>query len=134
MRFGLFFIILFSVKIVAGQAFIEPSKLPFVPYEPRISGVNWKNEVAKDFLFTNGLKVILADQSFKVIQFDVIYDCHSRSLMDFDFRRYRGDRVDPNDEYFQKRVLVGDLMDIVNTVIEKNGVRYRMKDFSFIVR
>jgi hypothetical protein len=133
MRFILFIILIFSSIVVAGQETIDPSKLPLVPYKPGISGVDPQSQISIGILFTEGLKVILADQSFKVIQFDVVYDCHSRSLFDFSVKRYRGDKVDAKDEYFRKRVLAGDLMDIINTVIEKDGVRYRMKEFSFIV-
>jgi len=119
--------------IAAGQVTIDPSKLPLVHYKPSVDGINSKNEISIAVVFTQGLKVVLADKTFKVIQFDVVYDCHSRSIFDFDVRRYLGDKVDGKDEYLRKRILAGDLMDITNTVIEKDGVRYRMKEFSFIV-
>lgn len=119
--------------IVAGQAGVDPSKLPLVNYKPSIEGINSKNEINIQTVFAQGIKVILADKTFKVIQFDVVYDCHSRSLFDFNIVRYMGDRVDGNDSYLRKRILSGDVMDIINTVIEKDGVRYRMKEFSFRV-
>jgi hypothetical protein len=117
----------------AGQQVADPSKLPLVPYSPSIYGINAQNEISISTVFAQGLKVILADKTFKVIQFDVLYDCHSRSMLDFDTKRYFGDKVDPKDEYLRKRILAGDAMDIFNTVIEKNGLQYRMKEFSFVV-
>lgn len=117
----------------AGQEFVDPAKLPLVPYPPSIYGLNSKKEISIKYIFSEGLKVVLSDKTFKVIQFDVVYDCHSRSMLDFDAKRYHGDKIDPTDKYFRKRILAGDAMDIVNTVIEKNGTQYRMAEFSFIV-
>jgi len=119
--------------IVVGQQVVDPSKLPFVLYKPSISGINSQNEISIVMVFEQGLKVILDDKTFKVVQFNVVYDCHSRSLFDFTAKRYLGDKVDAKDDFLRKRILAGDLMDIVNTVIEKGGVRYRMKEFSFTV-
>lgn len=119
--------------IAAGQVEIDPSRLPLVHYKPSVYGINSKNEIKINVLFMQGLKVILADKTFKVIQFDVVYDCHSRSLFDFDARRYLGDKIDGKDDYLRKRIPAEDVMDITNTVIEKDGVQYRMKEFSFIV-
>jgi hypothetical protein len=112
---------------------VDPAKLPLTSYKPSIEGINAQSEISLTVVLTKGLKVILADKTFKVIQFDVIYDCHFGSIFDFSFKRYFGDKVDPKDEYLRNRVLADDVMDIINTVIEKNGVRYRMKDYSFIV-
>ena len=117
----------------AGQKSIDPDKLPLVPYKPSIQGLYSQNQIRIANIFSQGLKVILADTTFKVIQFDVVYDCHSRSVFDFDVKRYYGNKVDPKDDYLRRRILAGDVMDIANTIIEKNGVRYRMKEFSFIV-
>jgi hypothetical protein len=126
------FSLLLSLATSAQEA-IDPSRLPFIHHKPGISGVNSENHISIKVVFSQGLKVILADSSFKVIQFDVIYDCHSRSILDFDIKRYSGNKVDSEDEYLRKRVWSGDVMDIVNTVIEKNGIRYRMNGFSFLV-
>ena len=128
----LFVFVCLSIS-VSGQEFVDPSKLPLVPYKPSIYGINSQNEISITIVFEQGLKVILADKTFKVVQFDLVYDCHSRAIFDFDVKRYRGDKVDPKDEFLRKRILAGDVMDIVNTIIEKNGVRYRMKEFSFII-
>jgi len=117
----------------AGQEIVDPFKLPLVPHKPSIYGVNIDNAISITAVFAHGIKVILADTTFKVIQFDVVYDCHSRSIFDFTTKRYLGNKVDGKDEYLRKRILAGDVMDIVNTVIEKKGVRYRMKEYSFIV-
>ena len=133
MKFKILIPLVFLSLSAAGQTLIDPSKLPLVPYKPSIFGINSRNEVSIAVVFDKGIQVIIADKTFKVIQFDVVYDCHSRSIFDFSTKRYLGDKVDGKDEYLRKRILAGDLMDIVNTVIEKDGVRYRMKGFSFIV-
>ncbi len=133
MRIGISISLIFLSIIAIGQQGIDPAKLPYVRYSPSISGINSQNEISINALFSQGIKVVLADASFKVIQFDVVYDCHSRSLFDFDVKRYQGDMVDGQDQYLRKRVLAGDGMEIANTVIEKNGVRYRMKEFGFLV-
>ncbi len=133
MKITLLVIFLHSSLFVWSQDIIDPTKLPLVNYNPTISGINSQNQISIDSLFSKGIKVILADRSFKVIQFDIVFDCHSRSLFDFSVKRYQGDKVDGRDEYLRKRVLAGDVLDISNTVIEKNGVRLRMKDFGFLV-
>lgn len=134
MKIGLFLFPFFLSTMVAGQPVIDPSKLPLVPFQPGIAGIDPQNAIPINYLFSKGLTVILADETFRVVQFDLVYDCPSKTLFDFDVRRYQGNCVDAKDEYFRKRIVAGDVMDLVNTVIEKNGVRYRMKDRSFIVR
>ncbi len=133
MKFKILVVFIWLSMSAPGQEVIDPSKLPLVQYKPSIYGINSQNEISISVVFAQGLQVILADKTFKVIQFDLIYDCHSRSIFDFDVRRYLGDKVDAKDEYLRKRILAGDVMDIANTIIEKNGVRYRMKEFSFVV-
>ena len=133
MKFNILLTFVWLSMRAAGQQFVDASKFPLVPYSPSIYGVNARNEISISTIFAQGLKVILADKTFKVIQFEVLYDCHSRSMLDFDTKRYSGDKVDPKDEYLRKRILAGDGMEIFNTVIEKNGLKYRMKEFDFIV-
>ncbi|MEI9908226.1 MAG: hypothetical protein WDO71_00245 [Bacteroidota bacterium] len=128
--------LLLSVPLVAfGQAEIDLTKLPLVAHKPHvaINGSHQRNVVSITELLKHGLQVVLDDNSFKVIQFDIIYDCHSRSLFDFSVKRYIGDKVDPGDDYLQKRVLAGDVITIDNTVIEKKGVKFKMKDFGLII-
>jgi hypothetical protein len=128
-------IIIFLPFFGIGQGKIEPAKLPLVPHSPHvaINGIHQRNAVNVRDLLKHGLQVVLDDNSFKVVQFDVIYDCHSRSLFDFSVKRYIGDKVEPGDDYLQKRVLAGDVIVIDNTIIEKNGIRFRMKDFGLII-
>ena len=113
-----------------GQSNIDPSKLPLVRYQPSIyvNGIDQRGTIRIKDVLEHGLQVVLGDKTFKVVQFDLVYDCHSRAVFDFSVKRYSGNRVDPKDDYLQKRILVGDVITIDNTVIEKNGERYRMKD------
>jgi hypothetical protein len=133
MKVKLLVFLLFVAIQGIGQDFIEPANLPLIPYKPSVLGANFKNEITIAEVFNRGIKVVVADKTFKVIQFDVVYACHSGSLLDFDVKRYHGDKVEGTDVYLRKRILAGDAMDIVNTIIEKKGVRYRMNDFSFLV-
>jgi len=133
MKLKILIYLTFLSIVATGQTGIDPSKLPLVHYKPNVEGISSKNEIGIQVVFRQGIKVILADKTFKVIQFDVVYDCHSRSIFDFDIRRYIGDRVDGRDDFLRKRILAGDVMDIANTVIEKDGIRYKMEEFSFIV-
>ncbi len=128
-------IILFTfVSLLSpGQLLIDPAKLPLVNAAPSVAGVDPKNTISIEYIFSHGLKVTMIDASFRVLQFDVVYDCHSGFLPDFDIRRYQGNKIEATDKYLRQRMLTGDVMDIINTVIEKNGVRYRMKPFAFVV-
>ena len=105
MRRNIFLLFIFLSASAAGQKAVDPSKLPLAPYKPSIFGVNRENKISIDSVFSYGLRVIVADKIFKVIQFDVVYDCHSRSIFDFNVKRYLGDKVDPRDEYLRKRIL-----------------------------
>lgn len=115
------------------QDFINPAKVPYLPHSPGVVVVSSENQLDLAFLFDKGLQVVVPDKSFKVIQFEVGYDCHSRSMFDFDSKLYKGDRVPGNDPFLRKRVIAGDLMIISNTIIEKNSRRYRLKEFAFVV-
>jgi hypothetical protein len=128
-------ILLLLPELVIGQEKADLSKLSLVPYEPHVvvNGTHHRHTVSINDLLKHGFQVVLDDNSFKVIQFDVVYDCHSRSLFDFSVKRYLGDKVDATDDYFQKRVLAGDIITIDNTVIEKKGVKFRMKGFGLII-
>lgn len=116
--------------ILLGQEKIDPSKLPRVRHTPRIyvNGSDLRGAVSIKELLKHGMQIILEDKSFRVVQFDVMYDCHSRALFDFSVKRYFGDRVDPKDDYLRQAVLIGDVISIENTVIEKQGVRYKMSE------
>lgn len=130
--FYLLFVPVFSGKVYS-QTFINPETIPLTPHSPRIAWLHTNNSILITELFSKGLKVVLADTSFKVIQFDVVFDCHSRSLTDFSVKRYSGDHIPASDDYLRRRVITGDVMDVINTVIEKRGVRFRMKEFTFQV-
>ncbi|MEP7373989.1 MAG: hypothetical protein ABI675_11405 [Chitinophagaceae bacterium] len=125
----------FTHIIALSQGQIDPSKLPVVHYKPKINVNGIKQQVAISFdtLMKYGLQVVLDDKSFKVVQFDIGYDCHSKAVFDFSVQRYSGDKVNPTDVYFKRRILAGDVIDIANTVIENNGYRYEMKTVSYSI-
>ena len=118
-----------------GQVHIDTSKLPLVPYKPKvaINGIIQHQYISLDSLQKYGLQIVLDDQAYKAIQFDSGYDCHSKSLLDFSVIRYSGDKVAPTDLYLRNRILMGDLIDIIDTVIENRGYRCVMKSVSFII-
>lgn len=125
--------VLLCILYAPAQEVKDLQKLPVIPYGPRVNGVDYQNRISIASIHKNGLRIGLADNSFRVVLFDVVYDCHSKSLTDFSMKRYLGDSVPPGDDYLQKRILAGDLIDIVNTVVEKQGICYLMKPFSFVV-
>lgn len=128
-----FIALLFLSSAAFGQDFIDPAKVKHLPHKPGIAGADSKSQISIQLLFKDGLKVVINDKSFKVVQFDLGYDCHSRSLVDFDTKRYKGDHVPGNDPYFRKRVLAGDVLIVANTIIERGNVRYRMDDYGALV-
>lgn len=129
-------IILFSIYHVGySQKEIEPSGLQKISYKPKVhvNGINQFQTIKFDTLLKYGLQVVLDDKSYKVVQFDIMYDCHSKSLIDFSIKRYFGDKVLPTDTYLQKRIIAGDIIDVFNTVIVKGTERYVMKEATLII-
>jgi hypothetical protein len=133
MKCTLLFICMVMPFILLGQEKIDPSKLPLVRYTPRVyvNGSDQRGAISIKELLKHGLQIVLEDKSFKVVQFDVMYDCHSRALFDFSVKRYFGDRVDPKDDYLRQLVLIGDVISIDYTVIERQGVRFRMSEIGY---
>jgi hypothetical protein len=111
------------------QSQIDPSKLPRAPYIPRVhvNGVDQVGVIQIDSLLKYGLQVVVNEKSFKVVQFDVMYDCHSRAVFDFTERRYVGDKILPTEKGLRSLVIAGDNLDVYNVVIEKDGFNYLMK-------
>jgi hypothetical protein len=126
---------LLSHLIAASQKQIDVSVLPKTPYSPsiQINGKPQTKTLSLEALRQYGLQIVLADKTFKVLQFDIVYDCHSRAFFDFTVKRYYGDRIDSTDTHLQTLIWVGDVIDITNVVIEKEKYRYVMKDIAYII-
>mgnify|MGYP001569791709 CR=1 FL=1 len=116
--------------LVFGQDKSNYSALPLVPYKPfiNINGIDQRIALSRTDLLKYGLKVVLADKSFKVKEFHIVYDCHSRAYFDFSVKRYIGDSVDTKDSYLQNRIWVGDIITFECVVIEKAGSLFVMKN------
>jgi hypothetical protein len=129
------FLILFILVscIAIGQTKIDISKIPHIKYSPQVyvNGVRQGSSISIKELHKYGLEVVLDDKTFKIIQFGITYDCHSRAFFDFSFKIYSGNTVPPKDDYLQKRVWVGDVIDVANVVIERGQERYVMEQKSF---
>ena len=133
---ALFFILFITLlNSAVGQKFFDTKTLPFIPYKAKVAvnNVIQYKSLSLDSLLKYGLQVTLDDKSYNVIQFAIIYDCPSKSVLDFSVRTYLGDKVNGSDEYFRNRILVGDVIEISHTVIENRGYRVVMKDASYII-
>ena len=111
-----------------GQTKIDISKVPAIPYKPKVAINNFiqYKTLSLDSILKYGIEVVLDDKSYKVIQFAIIFDCHSKFLLDFSYKTYSGSTVSPIDPDFRKKNKVGDLIEIADTVIENGGQRYLM--------
>lgn len=99
MRIILFAPILLSFLELSAQKDIDAYKLPQVNFAPQIyvNGVRQVDVISLKSFREYGMQVVLDDKSFKAIQFDFGFDCHSRSFFDFSWKRYYGDKVLPLD-------------------------------------
>lgn len=120
----------------SGQHRPNYTALPLVPYKPLIyvNGIDQRNILSRSNFLTHGLKVILQDKSFKIKEFTILYDCHSRSLFDFYPIRYIGDSVEAKDKYLQNLTRVGDNVTFQLIVIEKEGQLFIMKNLDCMIR
>ena len=76
------------------------------------------------------LRLGTSDAAFKVVGFVVGYDCHSRSLADFNCKAYLGNIIKASDPFI-RNVWVGDILVIDCINVEKNGARYLLKGLHF---
>lgn len=135
MRSLLFALITGINLAAASQNPVNISTIQKIPYRPQVhvNGIRQQERISIVELHRYGLKVIPDDTSFSVIQFDIVYDCHSRALFDFSVKRYYGNTLPSTDNYLQKRVWVGDVIDVVNVVIQRREERYVMKESSYFI-
>jgi hypothetical protein len=119
----------------SAQGQVDPSKCFKAPLIPRvhINDVDQVRVIKRDSLLKYGLQVVVEDKTFKVIQFDVMYDCHSRAVLDFTSRRYIGDKVLPTEKSLRGLVMAGDIIDVYNAIIEKDGYKYVMKTATYSI-
>jgi hypothetical protein len=117
------------------QEGIDPTNLPKTSFVPLVQ-VNSKTQkvtIRKDDIIESGLVLLLEDKTFKVIQFDVVFDCPSKSILDFSVKRYLGDKIPANDTYFKRRGRIGDGITISNIVIEKDNYKLVMRELYFVL-
>jgi hypothetical protein len=121
---------------VLGQKEIDLSRITQITFSPQVYVNNSRQdvEISLNELHKYGLQVVLDDKTFKVIQFEISYDCHSRAYFDFSEKKYKGDRVPPTDDYLRKRIWVGDVIVVYNVLIERGKERYIMKDKGYIIK
>lgn len=115
------------------QPLLDASKFSHLPYQPKVAvnGTTYHKTLSLDSLLMYGLQVVLADNGYRVLQFDIVFDCPSKALFDFSIQRYLGDRVSPSDEYLRKRIFIGDVIDVCNTVIGRGTEKLVMKCVSY---
>lgn len=91
-----------------------------------------KDFIKKSDLLNFDLRLGAADSTLKIIGFVVGYDCHSRSLFDYNCKAFMGNRVKANDP-FVRNVWIGDILVIDCINVEKNGTKYLIKGLQFEV-
>jgi hypothetical protein len=121
---------------VLGQNEIDISRITQITFSPQVYVNDSRQdvEISLNGLLKYGLQVVLDDKSFKVIQFEISYDCHSGAYFDFSQKKYKGDKVPPTDDYLRKRIWVGDVIVVYNVLIERGKERYIMKDKGYVIK
>ena len=115
-------------QIVDGQPKIYCDGLPLAHVHAFVTlhGSIQKGSTKRSKLIQGDLRVHLTDTTFNVIGFAAGYDCHSRSVFDFNSREYLGNYIKPGDPFIQG-VEIGDLFVIDCINIEKAGRRYLIR-------
>ena len=97
-----------------------------------LNGYVQKEFTKKSDLLRYDLRLGLSDTTFKIFGFVAAYDCHPRSILDINEKKYFGNQIKASDPFI-RNIWIGDhlVIDCIN--IEKNGKRYLIKGLQFDV-